>query len=378
MKLRRLRARNYRSLRELDIELSELNLFIGANASGKSTILDALRFLHLGVKDRDFRSTVNGRGGIDNLAWKGSGTVPIELAVFLEDGDRNFEWSLRLVREEAGFHVEEHVDLTQGRPSQIPLLEAKRGEGWWLSGGADGKRVSLKQAETACALAAAAADASFPGRNVAEFIGRWGFFDPNPHLLRLSSIGLDTGRLDPYGRNFGETLHSLQTTSPEALKRIVSATRDVLGLPTKVEPRKSEQGFYLLLEEPGLADPVHQLGVSSGTLRMLALMTALFAEPEMNLVGIEEPENYVHPTALSSFIEHLRNAQNRAQILITTHSPLLLDYLDDPEPVCVVQRRDSEGTKVTREKDPVAVRRALDASGFSLGELYETKGFGAD
>ena len=111
---------------------------------------------------------------------------------------------------------------------------------------------------------------------------------------------------------------------------------------------------------------------------MLALMTALFAEPEMNLVGIEEPENYVHPTALSSFVEHLRNAQNRAQILLTTHSPLLLDYLDDPEPVCVVQRRDSEGTKVMREKDPVAVRRALDASGFSLGELYETKGFGAD
>ena len=46
--------------------------------------------------------------------------------------------------------------------------------------------------------------------------------------------------------------------------------------------------------------------------------------------------------------------------------------------VRVVQRRDAEGTKVLREEDPEAVRRALDASGFSLGELYETKGFGAD
>ena len=49
--------------------------------------------------------------------------------------------------------------------------------------------------------------------------------------------------------------------------------------------------------------PVHQMGVSSGTLRMLALMTALFAESDTNLIGIEEPENYVHPTALSSFVD---------------------------------------------------------------------------
>ena len=99
MKLRRLRAKNYRSLRELDIELSELNLFIGANASGKSTILDALRFLHGGVQARDFRVWVSGRGGITNLTWKGEKTDRIELAVFLEDGDRNFEWSLRVIKE---------------------------------------------------------------------------------------------------------------------------------------------------------------------------------------------------------------------------------------------------------------------------------------
>ena len=93
---------------------------------------------------------------------------------------------------------------------------------------------------------------------------------------------------------------------------------------------------------------------------------------------IEEPENYVHPTALSSFVEHIRDAQERVQFMVTTHSPLLLSHLDDPGAVRVVQLRVPEGTKVMSERDPEAVRRALDASGFGLGELYQTKGFGAD
>ena len=119
------------------------------------------------------------------------------------------------------------------------------------------------------------------------------------------------------------------------------------------------------------------MGVSSGTLRMLALMTALFAEAETNLVGIEEPENYVHPTALSSFVEYLLRARDRVQFMVTTHSPLLLDFLNRPEAVRVVQRGD-QGTTVVKGENPANVRRALEESGFSLGAFYETKGFGSN
>ena len=105
-------------------------------------------------------------------------------------------------------------------------------------------------------------------------------------------------------------------------------------------------------------------------------MTALHGHPEAILIGIEEPENYVHPTALSSFVEHLLDARGRAQFLITTHSPMLLDLLDDPSAVRVVRLVGGEGTTVENPKDPDEVRRALDASGFGLGEFYETTGFG--
>ena len=119
------------------------------------------------------------------------------------------------------------------------------------------------------------------------------------------------------------------------------------------------------------------MGVSSGTLRMLALMTALFAEPAANLIGIEEPENYVHPTALSSFVEQLLQARDHVQFMVTTHSPLLLDFLGQPEFVRVV-RRSERGTTVMMGENSENVRRALRESGFSLGEFYETKGFGSE
>ena len=211
MKLLSLGAKRYRSLRDEHIELDDLNLFIGANASGKSTILDALRFLHEGVLARDFWSPVFTRGGILHLAWKGEGASQIELEVRLEGESKAYEWSLRLIRQGHEFYVEEQIHESSHRSAPVQVLEAREGEGWWWSGekGEKGEKVHLKQAPTACALAAAEADAFFPAREVAGFIGRWGFFDPSPFLLRRDWTGLASGRLDPYGRNLGETLHGL-------------------------------------------------------------------------------------------------------------------------------------------------------------------------
>ena len=378
MKLSKLVARNYRSLRDESTEFGDLNLFIGANASGKSTILDALRFLHEGVRAREFQVPIFHRGGLIHLAWKGEAANQIQLAVNLEDEDRTYEWLIRIVRMGSyGFYVEEELSAMRAQEPPVKLLDSRRGDGWWWSG-EEGQRVALKQDGTACALAAAAADASFLARGVAEFVGRWGFFDPSPFLLRRDWASVESGRFDPYGRNLGETLHTLHESSPETFKEIITATRAVVGLPSEIRTMESEGRFYFMQNEPWLQYAVHQMGVSSGTLRMLALMTAIFAEPETKLIGIEEPENYVHPAALLAFVQCLLNAREDTQFMVTTHSPLLLDYLNEPEAVRVVQHRGGEGTVVLPQDNPDEVRRALNASGFGLGQHYETKGFGAD
>jgi predicted ATPase len=378
MKLLSLKALRYRSLRDETIPLTNLNLFIGTNASGKSTILDALRFLHEGVQERDFKPPVFSRGGIVHLAWKGEEARRVELLVRLEDDGKTYEWSVRLTKEGYDFSVQEDVSEFRTAAPPSHLLTADKGRGWWWSG-AKGDRVLLAQPPTTCALAAAAVDESFPARGVAEFVSRWGFFDPSPFLLRRGWTGLDSSRFDPYGRNLAERLFALQESSPEAFKQIVSATQSVLGLPSQIdlrESRESEDRVYFVQHEPGLKSPVHQVGASSGTLRMLALMTALFGGAGSNLIGIEEPENHVHPTALAAFAAYLLRARDRVQILVTTHSPLLLDFLNEPGAVCVVRHTEQEGTRVTRESNAEAVRTALEESGFGLGEFYETKGFG--
>ena len=374
MKLSKLTATNYRSIHDATLDLGDLSLFIGANASGKSAILDTLRFLSEAVQSRDFRGPVYSRGGIPNLAWKGQQANQIQLTLVLEDEGKQFEWSVRLTRQTYEFYVEEEVkEYRPGYPPTL-LLSTKSGDSKWWSG-EKSDWVTLNQLPSGCALGAASADASFPARRIAEFIGRWGFFDPSPFLLRRDWNLADSGRFDPYGRNLGETLYALEKSSPDRFKEVVSATRDILGVPSSLEVRESEDRFYFVQREPGLAYPVHQMGVSSGTLRMLALMTALHAQPETTLIGIEEPENYIHPAALSSFVDHLLDARSHVQLMVTTHSPLLLDIIDDPAAVCIVGRSEG-GTTIMRDHDPDGVKKALDASGFGLGEYYETKGFG--
>ena len=353
--------------------IGSFNLFIGANASGKSTILDALRFLSEAVLERDFKGPMLSRGGMIQLAWKGAVASKMELAVRVADGDNTFDWTIGLFRKGYEFEIEESAYQTCKGAPRSQLLEATGGKGWWWSG-ESGRKIPLSQSPTSCALAAAAADASFPAHDAAQFIARWGFFDPNPFLLRRDWSSVESPRLDHYGRNLAETLYRLDA---DTRQRILQATKAILGLPEDIEPRlaKEEGHFYFVQQEAGLRYRVHQTGVSSGTLRMLALMTALHTSPEPKLIGIEEPENYLHPTALSSFAEYLGNVSENIQLVITTHSPLVLDVLCDPRVVRVV-RRDGERGTVVDAGDSEGVRRALEASGFGLGEYYQTRGFG--
>jgi predicted ATPase len=380
MKLVRLRASRYRSLKDTELSFGALSLLIGANASGKSNLLDALRFLSEGMRAQDFAESAFDRGGISHLAWQGGNGHEIVLETLYEEEGRGYLWGVGLQRRGLSFEAWEQLDeLHEGAPPSR-LLEARGGKVWWQSSQAKDNQVKLSLAPTACALAAACADESFPGRRVGEFVRRWGFFDPSPPLLRRASTVAEAERLDPFGRNLAARLYALQEApgGGKTLQRIVTATRRVLGVPEGIELRQSEVDgrIYFVQQEPELAHPVHQVGSSSGTLRMLALMTALFGEADTSLVGIEEPENHVHPSALRAFAEYLRDASERVQIVVTTHSPLLLDCLPKPEEVTVV-RRSVEGTVVEPERHPEAVRRALEASGFGLGEFYETKGFGA-
>jgi predicted ATPase len=366
-------------LRDATIRFGNLTTLIGANASGKSNVLDALRFLAEGVREKGFGEAVRGRGGLISIAWKGDPASTVELTTHFEDGERTFAWHVTIGGADYDVRVlHEWLEIENNDAPPARLLDAQSGVGWWWSNQAKAKdhRVRMELGGSECALAAAISDPEFGGRVVGEFMHRWGFFDPTPAMLRQPTSEIGAESLDRFGRNIAARLYALNKSSPAAFKRIVDSTRSILGLPDDLEPKLSEEGrAYFMQREPGLMFRVHQLSVSSGTLRMLAFMAAMFGDEAAGLVGVEEPENHVHPSALKAFAEHLRDASARVQVVVTTHSPLLLDCFEDPKDIRIV-RRTPEGTRVSEEPNPEGVERALEESGFGLGEFYETSGFG--
>ena len=377
IRLLELRATNFGSIRDESISFQNLNVFIGANGSGKSTILDALRFLQDGLKARDFARAVGRRGGPRYLFGKWERDAGSSLGLLFEDekNGKKFEWDVEISVSGRRFSVAERATELPSNGSTVDLMTATDGTGWWLTG--NGQRVQFKQDPTACALGSAAADVAFPGRAIHSSVVAWRFIDPSLFILRRLRPGDSSDRLDVDGRNLVERLHHLKESDVETFDRIVKSMRSVLGMPEELVPAQDRAGFYHLhFHEKGLLTPVTQNSVSAGTLRILTLMTALHEDPHCGFIGIEEPENNVHPSALRDFMQHLVDASRWVQLLITTHSPMLLDHLDVPESVCVVRRHDDAGTKVVREQNPDGVKAALEASGFGLGEFYETKGFG--
>jgi len=378
MQLERFRAFHYRSLRDVTVELHALNVFIGANASGKSNILDALRFLSAAIRDKDFEEPVRQRGGMLQIAWKGESAGLVRLTAEFKSDEQLFIWNVTIQVRGGAFSIDEDVHIIAPGEAPQQVLHADDGLGWWWSASLTDRRlVDLKLGSAECALAAASVDASFPARGVAEFVGAWGFFDPSPAVLRLPSRPDDSRGLDQFGRNLAGRLLALKESSPKTFNAIVDATRNVLGVPATIEPREGADGrVYFVQTEPGLNYTVHQLSASSGTLRMLAFMTGLLGEGEAALVGIEEPENYVHPSALDAFAEYIKHASATKQVLVTTHSPIFVDSIEDPGSIVIV-RRTEQGTVVQREDSPERLVKALAESGLALGELHQTKGFGA-
>ncbi len=376
MKLTQLRPTCFRILKGGAVEFDALTVLIGTNASGKSTVLDALRFLGEGFFAGDFYEPVRERGGLVQIGWKGAAADLVTLETVFVEGALEFRWSISLRRSGYEFVVEEERLLEDDGGGPRVRLESKSGKAWWWTPQAKKDGVHVVLPTTGCALSRAAEDEQFPGRNVGRFIAGWNFFDPSPQALQKPSDARGE-RLDRLGRNLGPRLLALQEADRPRFDSIVEATRDVLGVPKQITVREGEDGrIFFHQSEEGLTYPVHQLSVSSGTLRMLAFMTALLGEDDVTLIGIEEPENYIHPSALKAFAAYVREALATKQVLVTTHSPLMLDCLPKPSEVRVVSRT-PDGTQVTSVADPDAIEAALDESGFGLGEFFETKGFGA-
>jgi predicted ATPase len=149
----------------------------------------------------------------------------------------------------------------------------------------------------------------------------------------------------------------------QVLERLKQFYDEVEDFTTKIQGGTVQ----LFLHERGLSHPVPAMRLSDGTLRYLCLLVILCHPTPPPLMCIEEPELGLHPDILPTIAELLKEASERTQLIVTTHSDALVSALSDSPESILVCERDSAGTHLQRlERE--ALKEWLEK--YSIGELW--------
>jgi predicted ATPase len=395
--------KNYRALRhvtlgKLDSGKKSLSLprvlaVIGANGTGKSTLLDAIEFLGdclaSGVEAACDQSH---RGGFARLRTRGSPEpICFEVRYRQRQDSRPISYTLHIDADASGRAQVVFERLRQARPTAqfgrlTPFLTLTDGAGEVWSGEAEGEqdgrerlpvRMSDRQVlgiSTLGTLVEHPRIAAFR-----EFLSGWYLSYFVPELARVQpSAGVDT-HLDRSGGNLAKYLQYIQRERPDAFSAMLErVARKVPGI-QRIEPDETADGRLLLkFWSQGYERPFFQQDMSDGTLKLLAYMLLMEDPAPHPLIGIEEPENGLHHqllTTLAAEFQSFANRQDGPQMLITTHSPQFVDALS-PDQVWLLEKGRDGYSRAHCVADLPDVRE-LSNVGLQTGNLWFSNHFGS-
>ena len=381
-------VKNYRALRDVTLSnLTPLTVLLGPNGSGKSTVFDVFAFLSECFTD-GIRKAWDRRGRFRELRSRDcSGPIVIELKY--RERPRTPLISYHLEIDEDGGHpvvTREFLRWTrggrQGRP--FNFMEYSRGDGAVITGDAperDDTRVPRKlSGPDVLAVNTLGMLAENP-RVVAlrEFITSWHLSYPirtrRVETRRETEAGGEE-RLSQTGDNLANVVQHLHDQHPERLEKIFEILRRRVPRIERVEAEVlADSRLLLRFKDAPFSTPVLSRFASDGTLKMLAYLTLLHDPAPPKLIGVEEPENFLHPRLLPELAEECRAACERTQLLVTTHSPFFLDELR-PREVRVLWRDDAGYTRTQIVSACKGVNEFVD-QGARLGDLWMEGHFGA-
>ena len=376
-RIERLKVANFRALREVELtRLTPLTVLLGPNGSGKSTVFDVFAFLSE-CFETGLRRAWDKRGRARELKSRGGdGPVLFEIAY------REYPRSPLIT-----YHLE--VDERDGRPvvwsewlhwrrgsagRPFRFLDYSDGAGRVISGEepeAEDTRIDVPLSSPDTLAVNALGQLAENPRVVAlrNFISGW-------HVSYLSSEDArgqpEAGpqdRLSRTGDNLANVIQYLSEQHSARLQVIFRTLRARIPKIEQVDAVTMPDGRLLLqIKDAPFSDPIMARFASDGTLKMLAYLALLHDPAPPPFIGIEEPENFLHPRLLHGLAEECRSASDATQILVTTHSPFFLDALR-PNEVRVLWRDENGYTRCNAlDKDP-KIRAFMDA-GAQLGDLW--------
>ncbi|MCK4658049.1 MAG: AAA family ATPase [Phycisphaerae bacterium] len=379
--IRRVRIRGYKSLKDVTVDFRHpLTVVIGANASGKSNLLDALGLVSRMAlsptleeafrqhRGRIIEAFTFGLGGLREALTRESLCFSIEVDVELSEPTvreteeeiacrrRKFDGAkpdnpAKVVEQLLRYRIE-----IEYRPSDNILcvldenLSALRHDGkpsksrkpFLSCEGEEAKRVIRLRLEGQ-ASRPTEFDVGLPYTVVSRphyaphyphieafkrELSGWRFYYLEPRVMRAESDLKVISVPGHYGEDLAAFFHTLKSRAPKQFEATCKALRHILPVVEQVDVEKNEEGLLRLSIKEGGTEFSARV-MSEGTLRLLGLLAILQPHTPATTIGFEEPENGVHPRRIGTVAQILENigATCAFQIIVNTHSPILAEYV---------------------------------------------------
>lgn len=366
--IQRIVLKNYKSIGYCDVRLKSLTYLVGQNGAGKSNFLDALHFVRDALTG-SLESAIRERGGLNEVRRRSSGhptNFGIRLEFKLQD-DRQGWYAFNVAATSSGsFEVVSEKCAIEGK-GKGPFFHIAKGV---LQSSSEHTFPAVLSDRLALVAAS-----GFPVfRPVFDALTAMGFYNLNPKLMRDLQKPQDGKLLKPVGENIASVIGHLERVAPERFGLIQEYLQKVAPMVHGMK-RKSVGPMETLefrQDVVGAKYPWNFFAqnMSDGTLRALGVLTALLqgnVDYSPTLIGIEEPETALHPAASATLREVLIHASRDVQVLVTSHSPDLLDdqAIEGEEIYSVVSQ--GGDTKIAPLDE--ASRKMLRDHLFSAGEL---------
>lgn len=375
-----LRVQNYRALRNVELkDLTPLTVFLGPNGSGKSTVFDAFAFLSESF-ETGLRKAWDKRGRFKELRTRGAqGPITFEVKYREKAESPLITYHLEIGEDAKGpFVAREFLRWKRGphgRPFNfLDFGKDVPGTGEVMTGEMPdeqatraGERLDSRELLAVNTLGQLAKHPRVGA--LRRFITGWYL----SYLTADNTRGVPEAgpqeRLSTTGDNLPNVVQYLREQHPDRLDEILKKLTQRVPRLEKVDAEVMPDGRLLLqVKDAPFEKPVMAKFVSDGTLKMLAYLTLLHDPDPPQLIGIEEPENQLHPRLLPELAEECRVAAASSQLMVTTHSPFFVNSLRAAE-VWILYRTEDGFTKAQRASDMRGINEFME-HGALMGQLW--------
>jgi predicted ATPase len=372
--IERLTIQNYRVLRDVTFDrLTPLTVLFGPNGSGKSTVFDVFAFLNEAFTT-NLRRAWDRRNRLHEIRSRGS-SGPIVFELKYREGRRSKLVTYRIAIDErrgAPVVVEETLrwSTAPGSGRSRDILSFVEGEGRVYDDTSGESSYEALDSSDLLAVSTLGQLSRHPRvAALRRFISGWYLSYVSADAARALPESGPQERLSQSGDNLPNVVQYLQEQHPERLAEIFAQLGERVPNLERLEPEQLADGRLLLrLKDRSFEEPILAKYTSDGTLKLLAYLTVLHDPEPPSIIGIEEPENQLHPRLLPLLAEEARHAAARSQMLVTTHSPFFADSLR-PKELWVLYRETDGFTRTKRaSNDPRLV--AMTDNGAHLGSLW--------